>query len=358
VEPIIPPSTAHSDESIASFVQRRFGGEAVTYLAEPLLAGIHRGDPARLSMRALFPAFVDAERTHGSVVRAWRRMSGGGTGGGSMSLRAGLGELIERLHASLPSAVVSTGAEVRGIAANGSFAVQLADGGRLTARAVIVATPLHTAATLIRSMDRELAELCGSIGYASCVTVALGYAKDAVRHPLRGWGFVVPAREQRHIAAASWVSSKWPGRAPADHVLIRASLGGARDPAAMHRDDDTLIAWTHADLRNLLAITAPPVAARVYRWGRAMPQLEVGHRELVGAIRERLVRWPGLILSAAGLTGIGIPNCIEEAQAAATRAANYLCRPSASIGAGIAPADHRGGAQPGRHHEDGHAARD
>ena len=51
---------------------RRFGREATTYLAEPLLAGIHAGDVDRLSVRALFPRFVEAERTHGSLLRAFR----------------------------------------------------------------------------------------------------------------------------------------------------------------------------------------------------------------------------------------------------------------------------------------------
>ena len=62
------------DESIAAFVRRRFGDEAVDYLAEPLLAGIHAGDVERLSMRALFPRLVDAERQSGSVIRAFRAL--------------------------------------------------------------------------------------------------------------------------------------------------------------------------------------------------------------------------------------------------------------------------------------------
>ena len=46
------------DESIASFVGRRFGAHAVSYLAETLLAGIHGGDASRLSMQALIPIFL------------------------------------------------------------------------------------------------------------------------------------------------------------------------------------------------------------------------------------------------------------------------------------------------------------
>ncbi len=89
-EALLPPRPpAEGDESISSFVRRRFGDEAVKYVAEPLLAGLHRGDAARLSLRALFPVLADAERRHGSVARAWRTMPPAAGGGGSMSLRRG-----------------------------------------------------------------------------------------------------------------------------------------------------------------------------------------------------------------------------------------------------------------------------
>jgi oxygen-dependent protoporphyrinogen oxidase len=321
-EPLIPRSTTRSDESITAFVHRRFGREAVTYLAEPLLAGLHRGDPGRLSMRTLFPAFVAAEEQHGSVVRGLRRTSSAG-GGGSMSLRAGLGEFVDRLRASLPPGVVETGADVRSIEANSALAVDL-PGRRLTARAVILAIPLHATARVVRGVNSELAELCGQVRYASSVSVALGYAASAVRHPLRGWGFVVPARERRRIAAASWVSSKWPDRVPTGRVLLRASLGGARDPAAIDQTDDTLIDWAAHDLGELLGISAPPVFARVYRWPAAMPQLEVGHRERVAMIEQQLAALPGLFLTTSGLRGVGIPDCIEDARRHAARAAERL----------------------------------
>ena len=76
-ELFVPPATGRrEDESIADFVRRRFGAEAVTYIAEPLLAGIHAGDVERLSMRALFPRLVEAEARAGSVIRAFRRERG------------------------------------------------------------------------------------------------------------------------------------------------------------------------------------------------------------------------------------------------------------------------------------------
>ena len=97
-ELFVPRKTDGADESIASFIGRRFGREAVIYLAEPLLAGIHAGDVDRLSMRAFFPRFLDAERKYGSVLRAFRQVRQPRSSNGAfMSLPGGLEEIV-RLH--------------------------------------------------------------------------------------------------------------------------------------------------------------------------------------------------------------------------------------------------------------------
>ena len=86
------------------------------------------------------------------------------------------------------------------------------------------------------------------------------------------------------ILAASWLSSKWPHRAPDDKVLIRTFAGGARDPEAFHLPDDSLIARSLDVLTPLLGISGRPILTRVYRWERASAQHEVGHLDRLRAI--------------------------------------------------------------------------
>ena len=106
---VVPPRRDDADESIASFVRRRFGTEAVTYIAEPLLAGIHAGDVERLSMRALFPRLVDAEATSGSVMRSLGRSRGrGATNGAFRSLPGGLGDLVDAVAEMRPPSSFGT----------------------------------------------------------------------------------------------------------------------------------------------------------------------------------------------------------------------------------------------------------
>ena len=322
-EALLPPRPpGEGDESISSFVRRRFGGEAVRYVAEPLLAGLHRGDAARLSLRALFPVLADAERQHGSVARAWRRMPVGAGGSGSMSLREGLAELPARMGAALPEGVVVTGAHVLGIErSEWGFRVCAQDRASITARAVVLATPAYVTSTLATGLDVELSTLCRGIRYVSAVNVALAYSRDAVRDPLHGWGFVVPAEEKRRVRSVSWVSSKWPDRAPEGSVLIRASLGDSRRGILMEASDSELISWAHEDLRDVMRIRDTPTLAKVYRLPLAMPQLEVGHLHRMGAIDRRLSTLPGLFVTASGFRGVGLADCIRDANAVAERVA-------------------------------------
>ncbi len=323
-ELLVPAARANGDESIASFIGRRFGAEAVTYLAEPLLAGIHAGDVNRLSMRALFPRFMDAERRHGSVLRAFRQLrqpaSPRSGDGAFYSLPGGLTELVETLTAKLPAEALHLGVSVERITRDGEYLVRTTEGD-VRSRAVIVATPAYVAARLLEPLDPVLARLCSEVPYASSATLALAYRREDIQHSLRGSGFVVPRVERTRIMAASWVSSKWPGRAPEGHVLLRAFIGGARDPEAIHLSDEDLRDAAEGELRRILGITGAPLLSRLYRWERANAQHEVGHLDRMAAIERRLADWPGLFVTGSGFRGVGIPDCIADARVTAASAA-------------------------------------
>jgi oxygen-dependent protoporphyrinogen oxidase len=325
-ELFVPAARANGDESIASFIGRRFGSEAVTYLAEPLLAGIHAGDVNRLSMRGLFPRFMEAERRHGSVLRAFRqlRQPAMRSGDGAFySLPGGLVELVDALVAALPPHALRLGVAVDRIAPNGPYLVQTAE-GEVRARSVILTTPAYVAADLAGGFDESLAALCHEVQYASSATIALGYRREDIGHSLRGSGFVVPRVEKTTIMAASWVSSKWPDRAPEGHVLLRAFIGGARDPGAMARSDEDLRLAAERELGQILGISGPPLLTRLYRWERANAQHEVGHLDRMAAIEQRLAAWPGLYVTGSGFRGVGIPDCIADARSTAASAATFL----------------------------------
>ena len=154
--------------------------------------------------------------------------------------------------------------------------------------------------------------------------MALAFSRGAIADPLNGSGFVVPRVERTGILAASWLSSKWPGRAPDDRVLMRTFIGGARDPQGFERDDDELVARSIEALRPLIGITGSPLFTRVYRWARASAQHEVGHLGRLARIEEALARQPGLFITGSGFRGVGIPDCVADGRATAAKVDGWI----------------------------------
>jgi oxygen-dependent protoporphyrinogen oxidase len=315
-----------NDESIASFFTRRFGRESVDYLAEPLLGGIHAGNVERLSMRALFPRFLEAEDRHRSLILGFRQQAKKASGNGAFrSLPGGLEQLVHTLVDELPQEHLHQQNRVVRVEGSQPYVVHCESGKTIQARTVILAIPAEHVATLVAQFNSKLAELCREIPHVSTATIALGYRRQAIGHPLKGNGFVVPRVERdTRITAASWVSSKWPGRAPRGQVLLRAFLGGSRDSTVLAQPNTELIRIAHADLARLLKIDEEPRLSKVYRWKRSTPQHEVGHLSRMEQIELQLQEYPGLYLTGSSFRGAGIADCIANARATAKRMAEEI----------------------------------
>jgi oxygen-dependent protoporphyrinogen oxidase len=316
---LMPRRTITRDESVGSFIGRHFGREAVDYLAEPLLAGIHAGDVDRLSVRALFPRLVSAEANSGSLIREFRGAPRPGREGAFRSFPDGIGELITALVDALPSNTIQFGRRVVAIEGSGPFTLRTAAGERWTAARVLLASPAWATADLLAPRDADLAARCREIEYASTATVVLAYRADALAQPLRGSGFVAPRVEHVDLLAGTWVSSKWRGRAPDDYILLRGFVGGARDPHALDADDQHIVERVADFFRGLLALRADPTFTRLYRWPRATAQYDVGHLDRVAAIDRALERLPGIWITGSGFRGIGIPDCVADARRVAEK---------------------------------------
>jgi protoporphyrinogen/coproporphyrinogen III oxidase len=195
-----------------------------------------------------------------------------------------------------------------------------ADGIRFDADRVILAAEAHAAARLLRYVDPALATLVGDIEYAGAATISLGFRRADVPHALDAFGFVVPRSEGKAILAATFSSVKYPGRAAADHVLIRCFVGGALNPTVLGEDDATLVARTRRELGEALGISADPVLVRASRWPASMPQYRIGHLARVETIERRVAALPGLRLAGAAYRGVGIADCVRSGEAAAEAA--------------------------------------
>ncbi|HEV7730837.1 MAG TPA: protoporphyrinogen oxidase [Candidatus Binatia bacterium] len=317
---VLPARGDTTDESLASFVRRRLGREALDRVADGLVGGIYTADPERLSLAATMPRFLAMEREHGSVIRGLRASSGAVSGSGARyglfaTFRDGMGSFVDAVAGRLPD--VRLGAAVEALTPVAARWRVHAVGETLDADAVIVTTPAPIAGHLLAPLDAVLGRELADVAYASSATVTLGFRTSDVPHALPGFGFVVPFSEHRALLACTFASRKFAGRAPEGHELIRAFVGGARRPDMAVLDDDALVATVRDELRVLLGIAAAPVLVRTQRYVQAMPQYAVGHLDRVAAIDAHMATLPGLALAGAAYRGVGIPDCVRSGEAAA-----------------------------------------
>ena len=326
---LVLPRGGSPDESLGAFVRRRLGREALERVAQPLVAGIYTADPDELSLGATMPRFLEMERRERSVIlalwRAARRAPAqhAGTSGARWSLfvtlAEGMEELIRLLATRLPPGAVRLKERAVSVERDGGGWRVTTSGGVFAGDALILSPEAHQAARLVRYVDPGLAHLLEGIPYASSATVTLAYRRADIRHPLDGFGFVVPQVERRPVFAGTFSSVKYPGRAPEAHALLRVFIGGALNESALEADDAGLVETATAQLGELLGVTGAPRFSRVARYPHAMPQYHVGHATRAEAIELAVARHPGLRLAGGAYRGVGIADCVRSGEEAAEK---------------------------------------
>ena len=338
IDLLLPRGGGAGDESLGGFLARRLGREVLERLAEPLLAGIYSGDADQLSLLATFPMLRDLETKHRSLIlgvlaqrqAAPPRPAGKAPEPMFATLRGGLERITDALVAALAGAGLRRGAAVDALAAAPEgYRLGLSSGEELQAEAVLLTTPAYDAAALLAALAPAAAGELQAIPYVSVATVALAYPMAALRRPLQGTGFVVPRSEGLSITAATWVSNKWPLNSDADHALIRCYVGRAGQEEMPFCPDGEIIDAVRRDLSRIIGLEAAPELTRIVRWSRAMPQYRVGHLDALARLDAALARLPGVYLAGAAYRGLGIPDCIQQGQAAADRVLQQLTAGSA-----------------------------
>ncbi len=327
---ILPRGSRVEDESMGSFVRRRFGQELLERVVQPLMGGIYAGDPEELSLKSTMPRFLELERTRRSIIWATlleqrRRARSQRTGSGArwglfVSFADGMQQLVETIAGRLPVQTVRKGTRAVSLEWNAEKKVWgiITDGGEeLEADGVILAIPAYGAARALASVDPELAKELAAIPYTSTATVSLAYRRTDIPNSLDGFGVVVPAQERRQIIACSFSSVKYSGRAPAENELVRAFVGGALQPELFEQNDEAMESSVRQELAALLGIKAAPLFCRIHRHPSSMPQYRIGHTERVARIKERLTKHQKLALAGNAYGGVGIADCIHSGESAA-----------------------------------------
>ena len=325
-EYFVPRLEGDTDESVASFIRRRFGEEALERVGQPMIAGVYSGDPEKLSILSTMPRFRDAERLHGSVLGGLRRTATvprkvrGPRYSLFLSFKNGMRTLTDALERSLPAGALRTGFKTVSLTrdeASGQWTALSDKGESVLADAVCLAVPARVASKLLGNQSTVLCELLSQIRYESVATVNLAFEDDAFSHPLNAFGFVVPRSQTRSLMACTFAHRKFAGRAPLGGVLLRAFAGGAFGKRFFEMSDPELSQNILHDLESLAGLRKKPLFSVVSRYPDALAQYEVGHARLLSRIDVECAAFPGLELTGASYRGTGIPDCIRDGERAA-----------------------------------------
>jgi oxygen-dependent protoporphyrinogen oxidase len=289
-----------------------------------------------MSVLATFPRFVQMEQKSGSLIlgmlaamksRPHATLSGPPPKPGAprmtyfMSFRNGMQTLARACADHIGEGSIRFGAAVRAVEPRKQgYAVTLESGETLEADHVMVAAAAYDAAAMVAPFDNALAAQLNKIEWSSSATVSLAFRRAEINIPLQGFGFIVPRVEGRRINASTYSSIKWSYRAPDDTVLVRAFVGGGHHEELVHDlDDDAMVATVHEELASILGLKAQAYFSKVYRWYKGMPKYTVGHLDRIAALDRLIAGHPGLHFIGCSYKGIGIGDCIHEAQIAAEK---------------------------------------
>ncbi len=327
------PKSRPGDVSLATLVRDHFGQEVLDYAVNPLVAGFYAGDPAALSTRHAFAQLWEIERKHGSIIRgqiaAMKQLRARGEPRTSriVSFARGLETLPATLAARLPAGAVRLRAPVINLAAGRPWkVVWRRDGLAATEEfdAVILALPAQALARLpVGPTDSCPLAALELVEYPPVTTLFLGFRREQVRHPLDGFGGLVPAVERRSVLGVLFSSSLFPNRAPAGHVALTVYVGGTRQPDLARLAPEVLRPRVLADLGQLLGVTGEPAFAHTTFWPRAIPQYNLGYERVLEAIERAESRHPGLFVGGHVRDGISLTNCIAAGQRLADAAGRY-----------------------------------
>jgi oxygen-dependent protoporphyrinogen oxidase len=327
-ELLLPRAAVKADESLGSFVRRRFGAEALERVAQPLIGGIYAADPDRLSLKSTMPRFLEMERRQRSLIYAmWsaqrrrRREAGSGARWSLfVTLAGGMEELVQALAGRLPEGAIHPRSRVTSLSYDHHrriWHIPAGADGTTPADGIIIATPAYSAAEMISSLAPAAAAALKNMPYASTATVSLAFRQADFPRPPDSFGFVVPAVEKRKLVACTFSSLKYPGRAPEGTILLRAFVGGRLQPELFNDDDPVMVRNVRAELAALLGVTAEPILSRVWRHASSMPQYEVGHEARINQVRGELRAFPTLALAGSAYSGVGISDCVRTGEEAA-----------------------------------------
>lgn len=342
-----PITDDNFDEDLASFVSRRLGKEFLDYTINPMVGGIYAGRPEKLSVRHAFPKVHALEAEFGSLIKgAIGRMRQNKKSDKPrhrkrvLSFPDGLNELTDGIVTKLENNVLLNQKviSVRRLADH-SYSVLTTDSTQPATvkhpRPVSDTQPLglklpeitnefHVdrvvyAGTMWHLDDIQFQDVHGlpdsfisEMTYAPVATLTLGFKKNQIRHPLDGFGILIPEVEKFNILGCLFTSSIFAHRAPAGHVTLTTFIGGMRNPELVNLEESSIRDMVVTDLNTLIGVNGEAQFSSFTRWKKAIPQYETGFQQYLDRMKSIEDLNPGFYFIGNYRTGISLDACIRN----------------------------------------------
>lgn len=330
-EPFIPSAPADTEESLADFVRRRLGNEFLDYAVDPFVSGIYAGDPEKLSAKHSFAKIYDLEQEYGSlsrgILKKKRKPSADPAQKRSkmFSFGGGLQVLIDALSHQLLSEIKINTSVTRIEQTSAGWNVYYTDKGTQYIKShsgIILTLPAYKIAELEHNVEGVDLSPFKEIYYPAVTSLALGFKRSDVIHPLDGFGMLIPKKENFHLLGTLFSSSLFPGRTPKDHVLLTSYVGGARQPDLAMLSESEQVELALKDLRTLLGVRGEPTFIHRTHFTKAIPQYNIGYGKYKDLMDSIEAKASGLYFAGNFRTGISLSDCIT----AANKLAEFLSK--------------------------------
>lgn len=275
------PYSWGDDESIATFVTRRFGKRIAETLFDPLTQGIFAGDIHHLSIKACFPELKAMEKKSGSITRALMKRKNRKKGKGLVTLKGGLQVLVDRL--------IEAG---RGkIYLNTPLL-------SLDHEWVVLALSSGATASLFPG-DRGVQMFFDRVEEKTIHVVNVAYSQSVLKQ--KGFGYLIPTSEKEKVMGVVFDSSIFPEQNRGYETRLTVMLREGNVDTALE------------GLRRHLGIKNQPVDVEEKVWKQGIPQYGVGHLERVDQFEAHLKKhYPHVRCIGNFLRGVSVNHCIAQ----------------------------------------------
>jgi oxygen-dependent protoporphyrinogen oxidase len=329
-EPFVPRRRDGAEENVAEFVTRRLNREFLERLVDAMVAGIYAGDTSKLSVQHALPRLAQLEAKYGSLIKGQikgaREQKKTGQIARDRAPKFSFDEGLQVLPDALASQVeVKFNSPVTKLTQYGDAWRVTTSAGEADHSAVVYCGTAFRLAELQITADQPVdVSLFSQIRYAPVASVVLGFRREDVAHPCRGFGMLIPKIEGFKILGTIFSSALFPNRAPAGHVLLSTYVGGERHPELAALPADELVKITCDDLAVLLGLKDRPIFQHLALYPRAIPQYNVGYGKFKDRMNEIEACARGLFFAGHFRDGISLGDSIVSGYHAAGRIRSFL----------------------------------